>query len=150
MNAYLDASIILSEVLHQQPRFREWHDLVVGVTSELTRVECLRTLDRLRIERILTNENLAAAHERLGVILKNVDLLRLDRLVLARAAEPLPTTLGTLDSIHLATARIYRQNQPRKEPSIYFATFDRALAAAARATSFRVLGATPSTRKPAR
>ena len=57
------------------------------------------------------------------------------------ASEPLPTVLGTLDAIHLASALLYRDAQPDDEPPIVIATHDRAFATAARILRFRVIGA---------
>jgi hypothetical protein len=57
--------------------------------------------------------------------------------VLARAAHPLPTELGTLDAIHLATALLWRE---QRGDDIVMATHDGALATAARACGLVVLG----------
>jgi hypothetical protein len=56
--------------------------------------------------------------------------------VLARAADPFPTDLGSLDAIHLATALELRH----EFPTLTFATHDRQLAIAALAMGFEVLG----------
>jgi predicted nucleic acid-binding protein len=56
------------------------------------------------------------------------------------ASESLPTSLATLDAIHLATARTYRDSQPSNERPISFATHDHALSKAASAFHFEVLG----------
>ena len=58
--------------------------------------------------------------------------------VLARAAQPLPTELGTLDAIHLATALLWREHA---RTDVVMATHDVALATAARAHGFTVVGA---------
>lgn len=142
MNAYLDSSVLLREILEQTPRLREWYDLIVGVTSELARVECLRTVDRLRHEGKATDENVTEVQARVDRLFKRLLVAPLDVDVLTRASAPLPTSLSTLDAIHLATAHLYRATQPADEPPVYFATFDLALAKAAHATGFRVLGAT--------
>ena len=140
MNAYLDSSVLLREILEQSPKLREWDELILGISSQLAQIECLRALDRLRHERKATSENVAEGRKRIDTLFRRLLVLPLDALVLTRAAEPLPTSLGTLDAIHLATATLYREAQPDDEPPIYFATFDRALSTAARATGFRVLG----------
>ena len=57
--------------------------------------------------------------------------------VLGRAGEPLPTPLGTLDAIHLATALVWRD---RTGDPLVIATHDVALGLAARAFGFDVLG----------
>ena len=140
MNAYLDSSVLLRQVLDQAPKLREWNNLVIGVTSELTRVECLRAIDRLRVEKRATNDTVAHLQTEIEALFGRLDLLRLDSLVLDQAAQSLSTPLATLDAIHLATARLYRETQPDDEAPIFLATFDRARATAARATGFHVLG----------
>ena len=94
----------------------------------------------MRLDKKGTDENAAIARENTDALLKRLLILPLDSNVLSRASEPLPTWLTTLDALHLATARLYRESQADDEPPIYFATFDVALATAARATGFRVLG----------
>ena len=42
-----------------------------------------------------------------------VDLVLLQRPILARASEPFPTALGTLDALHLSTAKGLNVDQPR-------------------------------------
>jgi hypothetical protein len=64
-------------------------------------------------------------------------LVLLRPLVLSRAGEPLPTPLGTLDAIHLATALIWRERMGVL-PTI--ATHDSALGLAARTFGFGVRG----------
>lgn len=106
-------------------------------SSELLRLECLRTIDRARIRSGLDDEEVA---ERRAAILEHIeafDLIRLDSRVLERAAEPFPTVVGSLDAIHLASAVLAR----RDVPDLTLATHDVQLATAARAVGFRVLGA---------
>jgi predicted nucleic acid-binding protein len=57
--------------------------------------------------------------------------------VLELAAKPLPSPLKTLDSIHLATALLWRD---ANKSELVFATHDEQLARAARALNFQVLG----------
>ena len=49
MIAYVDSSVLLRVVLRQRDALKEWRRLTQGVASALVEVECLRTLDRLRI-----------------------------------------------------------------------------------------------------
>lgn len=57
--------------------------------------------------------------------------------MLARAAQPMPTELSTLDAIHLATALLWRE---RATAELVMATHDAALGTAARAFGLRVVG----------
>ena len=108
------------------------------MTSALTEVECLRTLDRRLRQGLLDPEELA---DRRGLVLRLLE--RMDRVdvspaVLRRAADPFPTPLGTLDAIHLATAVLWREG--RSETAV-LVTHDGQLATAARATGFATAGA---------
>jgi hypothetical protein len=100
-------------------------------------VECLRTLDRLRLAGGATDAELAGLREAVLDALSLLDLIEVTPSVLARAAEPFPVQLGTLDAIHLASALLWRDAS--SEP-IVFATHDASLALAARASGFDAVG----------
>ena len=63
MIAYLDSSVLLRLVLRQPGALKEWSSVEEGVTSALTQVECLRTLDRLRVVERIPDEALASRRE---------------------------------------------------------------------------------------
>jgi predicted nucleic acid-binding protein len=136
--AYLDSSVILRLVLNEPAPLREWPEVDHGVTSALAEVEVLRTLDRLRFSSpALDAQVLAARREAVFRVMEGLETIEITRVVLARAAQPLPTPLGTLDAIHLVSAMGWRE----QFESLTFATHDVALAAAARASGFEVVGA---------
>ena len=138
MIAYLDSSVILRLVLNEPDPLREWPDVRHGVTSALAQVEVLRTMDRLRFSNpTLDPQVLAARREAAFQVLEGLETIEITRVVLARAAQPLPTPLGTLDAIHLVSAMGWREHFE----GLTFATHDLALAAAARASGFEVVGA---------
>ena len=66
-----------------------------------------------------------------------MEIVDLNRPVLERAAQPVPTSLGTLDAIHLATALLWREHSGFE---FVMATHDTALGLAARASGLRVVG----------
>jgi hypothetical protein len=136
MNVYVDSSVTLRVVLRQADALASWDSIDRAFSSELTRVECLRTVDRARIRFALTDDTVAAQRAALLAILAGMEVVSLDRVVLERAAEPLPTLLGTLDAIHLATATLVRN----AIPDLAFATHDSELGLAARAVGFSVDG----------
>lgn len=140
MIAYIDTSVLMRIVLREERPLAEWRRLELGVTSELTRLECARVLDRLHIIDILDVDELDAKQSEVTTILSRLDVMPLRRQILRLAAQPLPTVLGALDSIHLASALRYRATRSRDERPIHFATHDSALARAARAFDFPVLG----------
>lgn len=137
MNAYLDSSTILRVVLGQSNALKEWRSITRGIASALVEVECLRTLDRLRIAERLEDAEIALRREAVFRLVESMEIVELTRPVLARAAHPLPTALGTLDAIHLATALLWKD---RNGTDLTMATHDEALATAARASGLRVIG----------
>lgn len=136
MNLYVDASVLLRVVLRERGVLREWQRSTRLVSSELIRLACLRTIDRARIREGLGDEEIAERRGGLLDALRSIELLRIDRLVLERAAGQFPTSLGSLDAIHLASALTIRE----EIPDLIVATHDRELATAARSFGFRVVG----------
>ncbi len=137
MIAYVDSSVFLRLVIGQSDQLAEWHEISAGVTSALTEVECLRTLDRLRIQRSVSDAALATRREAVFRFMRSVEIVETTRAVLDRASLPLPTTLGTLDAIHLATAMLWHE---RTRTELVMATHDRGMARAARACGLSVVG----------
>lgn len=142
MIAYIDASVLLRVVLTQDNPLEEWNDLEGGVASSLLAVEGYRTLDQLWHRNELTDSELAEKRVLFTTFIPHLEIQPLDERVLELAAQPLPTSLATLDAIHLATAMLYRAGQPPDERPIVFATHDVALARAAKAMHFDVIGVT--------
>ncbi len=138
MIAYLDSSVLLRLVLRQPGALKEWSSVEEGVTSALTQVECLRTLDRLRVVERIPDEALASRREAIFGLLATLEVVDVAGVILDRAAQPLPTALGTLDAIHLATAQLWRE---RTGSDLTMATHDSALATAARSLGMSIVGA---------
>ena len=137
MIAYLDSSVVLRVVLGQRGSLREWKAIETGVASALLEVECLRTLDRLRLLEGVAEGEIARRREAIYRIVEALTVIEPTRPVLARAAQPFPVALSTLDAIHLATALMWRE---RSNAELVMATHDAALGLAARAVGFRVIG----------
>jgi predicted nucleic acid-binding protein len=138
MTAYVDSSILLRRILGQANALSELPLIRRSVSSRLVEVECLRTLDRLRIEGRFPEAHLAKLRGKVYDSLGLMEIIEVSRSVLARAALPTATSLGTLDAIHLSSALAWRD---RSGTNPVFATHDQALALAAGASGFRVLGA---------
>lgn len=139
MNVYIDSSVVLRVVFGERGLLRNWRQIDRPMSSELVRLECRRTIDRARIRQRLADEDVALHRSDVMALLDAFELVRIDSHVLERAANPFPTLLGSLDSIHLATALLLRE----EVSDLRFATHDNELATAARATGFEVLGAGP-------
>jgi len=136
--AYLDTSALLRLVLREPGALEELRSSEALVSSELLAVESQRTLDRMRVQGTLSPEEAAARRAAVTEWLEAVDLVLLQRPILARASEPFPTALGTLDALHLATALVWRD---RMGQALVMATHDGGLALAARSFGIDVLGA---------
>lgn len=137
MIAYLDTSALLRLALGEPGALAGLRSADALVSSELLAVESMRTIDRLRLRGALSPEEAAARRAVVSEWLEAVDLVLLQRAVLARASEPFPTPLGTLEALHLATALVWRE---RVQKPLVVATHDRDLALAARSFGFEVLG----------
>ncbi len=137
MIAYIDSSVVLRLALGQPDRLAEWRTLDGGVASALVEVECLRTLDRLRLAASLPERELVRRRETVYRILETLEVVLPTGPILSRAAQPLPVVLGTLDAIHLATALAWRE---ATEQDLTFATHDARLATAARALGLHTIG----------
>jgi uncharacterized protein len=135
--AYLDSSTVLRVILGQSNALKEWRSITRGVASTLVEVECLRTLDRLRLVEGLEDTAIAIRREAVFRLLEAVEVIEMTRSVLSRAAQPLPTAVGTLDAIHLASALLWKD---RNGADLVMATHDVSLATAARASGLRVVG----------
>jgi predicted nucleic acid-binding protein len=135
--AYVDTSALLRVVLREPGALENLRTYDALVSSELIVVESARTIDRLRIQGLLTTEEAAERLRAVNEWLEAMDLVLLRPPVLSRASEPLPMPLGTLDAIHLATALIWRD---RIGPLPAMATHDVTLGAAARGFGFDVHG----------
>jgi hypothetical protein len=94
-------------------------------------------LDRLRLRAKLSDKEVAKRRAVVLQLLDTLELVEIDSLVLDRAAQPQPTEIGTLDAIHLASALLWRESN---DPKLVMATHDVALATAAEAQGFQVLG----------
>lgn len=136
MTLYVDTPVLLRVVLGEPGRLAEWSRSERWISSELVRLESLRTIDRARILAGLTDRDVSARRAAVLEQLCAFDLVRIGPRVLERAAEPFPTSLGSLDAIHLASALLVRE----RYPEMVFTTHDAELATAARAVGFRVLG----------
>lgn len=136
MNVYVDSSVLLRVVLGEPRRLRTWGRISQAVSSELIRLECLRTLDRARLTLRLEDEVVAKRRAAVLDVIEGFSLVPLAGPILDRAADPFPTMLGSLDAIHLASALLVRD----RFEDLALATHDDELALAARAVGFRVQG----------
>jgi predicted nucleic acid-binding protein len=115
----------------------EWSEIDQGVSSALITAESLRTLDRLRLRAHLPDPEVALRRAAILRLIASLEIVEIDSTVLDRAAQPMPTELGTLDAIHLSTALLWKQMM---RAELVMATHDQALAVGAEAHGMAVIG----------
>jgi predicted nucleic acid-binding protein len=137
MIAYVDASVVLRIALGQPNALPEWRQIDRGVSSALVLTDSLRTLDRVRLRAGLSDIEMARRRSAILALIDSLEIIEIDSLVLDRAAQPMPTELGTLDAIHLASSLLW---QDATGDGLTMATHDRALGVAAQAHGLKVVG----------
>lgn len=136
MNVYLDSSVVLRK-LQREASVSSWGQWEHAYSSELLRVEVLRSVDRNRLKGVLTDHQVAELAPAAQLIFDAIEFVALDRPVLHRASQSFLTPLGTLDALHLATAVHLVESTGI---NITFLTHDTELATAARSMNFEVEG----------
>ena len=124
---YLDTSVALAHLLSEdrQPPVSLWGNTLVS--SRLLEYEMWTRVNA---------RNLAKSHgEALRLLLGRVALLELARPVLARALEPFPAPVRTLDALHLASVEFLRD----QGQSVSLASYDQRLNAAAKRLSIPIV-----------
>lgn len=137
MNVYLDSSVVLRIIFGERGRLAEWDDIEESVASVLLHVECYRSIDRARVSRATDAQKILEQRDATATVLERITLLDITPEVIARAVQPLPFTIRTLDALHLATAMQWREKNQR---DLAFATHDAQLGEAAQRVGFPVLG----------
>lgn len=137
MIAYIDSSVLLRVALRQANALTEWARVERGVSSALILTESLRTLDRARLRADIPDQEIARRRSTILALIDSLELVEIDSVVLDRAAQPMPTELGSLDAIHLASALLWK-GATGIEPVM--ATHDTALGLAAQAYGLKVVG----------
>lgn len=118
---YVDTSVVLAHLFAEdrRPPASFWTETLVS--SRLLEYE---TWTRLHAQQA-TVSRAEAAQE----VIARISLLELAPPVLARALDPFPVPVRTLDALHLATCRFLRD----RDRHIELASYDRRMADAARA-----------------
>lgn len=139
MIVYLDSSVVLRKLFKEHRPFPEvnWGEWEIAYSSSLLRVEGLRTIDRLRLQGKLTDQQVAKVIPLFENILDAIGEIPVSGSVLKRAAMPFPTLVRTLDALHLASALLWREHE---EKAMVFLTHDNQLGMAAEALGFPVEG----------
>jgi uncharacterized protein len=117
---YLDSSVLLAHLFAEQRSMPDpfWREPLVS--SRLLEYEVWNRVHARGLTRL---------HEAVHALFDHIGLFELDPPRLARALEPFPIAIRTLDSLHLATIEYLRRNQIEVE----LASFDSRMCDAARA-----------------
>lgn len=137
MIALLDTSVLLRKLFGEPGSLPEWSRIREAHASRVLPVELGRAIDRARLAGDLDDAQVEQLQREARRVLRSVEILALSERILDRAAGPMPTALGSLDAIHLATALELQAHRP----GLVLATHDRQLARAARASGLEVVGA---------
>ena len=122
---YVDSSVALAQLLAEQrmPPAEIWEE---AISSRLIEYEVWNVIHR---------KGLTHSHgEPATVLLRSIDLLELTPLALARAVDPFPRPIRTLDALHLASA-FYLSERGEK---VTLATYDREMHDAAKAVGLKL------------
>ena len=136
MTVYIDSSVILRILFREPNPVEVWGKWDSAFSTNLWRVEALRTVDRLRLSGDLSDEDVADLVREIRIVHETLAIYPLSERILQRASESFPTVVGTLDAIHLATALAIRE----VEPIDLLLTHDGQLGTAARSVGFTVVG----------
>jgi predicted nucleic acid-binding protein len=123
---YLDTSVALAQLLAEDrlPPERLWQETLVS--SRLFEYEIWNRIHARKLDR--------SHGDSVRAIVGRLALLELAHPILARALEPFPAPVRTLDALHLASMDFLRTHGQ----SVELATYDDRLAAAARAMRIRL------------
>ena len=123
---YLDSSVVLARLLAEPHSTSNamWNDTLVS--SRLLEYEVWNRIHARRLARTLG--------ETVHTLIDHIELVALTPAVLARAMEPFPIAVRTLDGLHLATIEYMRGDGHAVE----LASLDGRLLAAARALGIAV------------
>jgi predicted nucleic acid-binding protein len=132
---YLDSSVALAHLLAEDrfPAEDLWQQQLVS--SRLLEYEVWNRIHARRLDR--------SHGDAVRALIGRVALLELAPPVLARALEPFPIPVRTLDALHLSSIEILRQRQQQIE----LASYDERLIAGARALHVSLYGLGTTRRK---
>jgi len=137
MIAFVDSSVLLRKLLGEPHSLAEWKTIRSAYASRIILVELGRVIDRLRLAGQIDDEDVVSLHSESRRIVTSIAVVPITEDILARAQAAMPTALGTLDAIHLATALTVAS---QVSGELMLATHDLQLARAAQASGLAVCG----------
>ena len=103
MTVYLDSTIVIRQLLGSKTPWQGWGEWTDAYASTLTRTECYRTANLLRLNGKIDDDQRARLGSWIERVCESVTMVPVTDGVLRRAADTLPTAIGTTQAIHLAT-----------------------------------------------
>lgn len=137
MVAYIDTSVLLRIILTEKNRYTELSSHETLYSSVLLRTEAYRTLYRIRLENGLNDEEASVVFSKLLKFLAMISLVPITPNILREAEQFFPTSVATLDAIHLTSALAVQRRFPEVNR---FLTHDSQLGRAAQAMGLKVAG----------
>lgn len=138
MIALIDSSVLLRMLFGEPAPLVAWRTITDAYASRLVGIEVARVIDRRRLAGAIGDDDVVQLHQETRRVLRSIEIVAITDAILERAAGAMPTALGTLDAIHLATALETARALGRP---IVVATHDEQLARATRACGLDVVGA---------
>jgi len=137
MTAYIESSCLLRRLFDEPNSLVDWGAWTRSITSQITRVESLRTLDRARLIGRITHQDFVEKIADLNEMLGEIDEIQLTPHILAKASQPYPAPIGTLDAIHLASTLLWQEHRQKE---ILLLTHDTQLGRTALAMGIKARG----------
>jgi len=137
MKAYIDSSILLRLILGEKNAIKFPKQLTEFVASEILKIECFRTLDRMQRTLHIAENEISERYAALHLAIRSLRMIKLTEAISQRSCESFPVVLKTLDAIHLSSAILWQQQE---SDNILFLTHDEQLAKGAISVGLDVLG----------
>jgi hypothetical protein len=140
MTVYLDSSFVIRQLLGVQSACPFWGKWEKAYASTLMRTECFRAANLLRLSGKIDDAQRARLGTWIEKVVSTVTQVPVTDVILRRAAETFPVSVGTLQGIHLATLL---ELQAVHGVTCSLATDDTQLLQAATALGFAAAAAEP-------
>ena len=134
--AFLDSSVILRVILNEPHQLKEFKQVEKGFCSQIAKLECLRTLDRLHFSIRANEKEILSWREIFYEIYAKLTVIPVTAQVIDLASQPLGFSLKSLDAIHLITCQLLQ----RSVTQMPMFTHDTKLAAAVKSIGIKVFG----------
>lgn len=138
MNVFLDTSVFLRWILNHPKKYTGFNKWKTCYISEIFYIEFNRVLNRMRLEREINDLEFATLRNNFLEFYDTIHVIQFTNEIREIASQAFPTILGTLDSIHLASALLLKKNRIIK--NLKLLTHDKQMGTAATAMGFEVVG----------